>query len=182
MWIKKSVSNTNWRTYISCLKSWHQTVWNSRPLLEIQPWLQMDRNKILVHELNTTTRKTKDTIHSIKTENCINGISYKLPDIRLPAINVKHDGNTQTKNNPPKFIKQIPLRSAIIKPGINFLMVRIGPNSPHLYDFIRQTICPKWEKFLSKRRQFKEHDSRQDKLLFWEHSTHWIDKSHTEYF
>ena len=35
-------------------------------------------NKILGHELNTTTRRIKETIHSIKTENCINGISYKL--------------------------------------------------------------------------------------------------------
>ena len=57
-------------------------------------------NKILGHELNTTTRKIKETIHSIKTENCINGISYKLPDIWLPAIKVKHDGKTQTENNP----------------------------------------------------------------------------------
>ena len=56
-------------------------------------------NKILGHELNTTTRKIKETIHSIKTENCINRISYKLPDIWLPAIKVKHDGNTQTENN-----------------------------------------------------------------------------------
>ena len=56
-------------------------------------------NKILGHELNTTTRKIKDTIHSIKTENCILVISYKLPDIWLPAIKVKHDGKTQTENN-----------------------------------------------------------------------------------
>ena len=56
-------------------------------------------NKILGHELNTTTRKIKETIHSIQTETCINGISYKLPDIWLPAINVKHDGNIQTENN-----------------------------------------------------------------------------------
>ena len=43
-------------------------------------------NKILGHDLNTTARKIEETIHSIKTENCINGISYKLPDIWLPAI------------------------------------------------------------------------------------------------
>ena len=54
---------------------------------------------ILGHELNTTTRKIKETIHSIKTENCVSGISYKLPDFWLPAIKVKHDGNTQTQNN-----------------------------------------------------------------------------------
>ena len=29
--------------YISSPKSWHQLVWNSRSLLEIQPWLQLDR-------------------------------------------------------------------------------------------------------------------------------------------
>ena len=34
-------------------------------------------NMTLGYELNTTTRKIKETIHSIKTENCINGISYK---------------------------------------------------------------------------------------------------------
>ena len=53
-------------------------------------------NKILGHELNTTTRKIKETIHSIKT---VNGISYKFPDIWLPAIKVKHDGKIQTENN-----------------------------------------------------------------------------------
>ena len=56
-------------------------------------------NKILGHKLNTTTRKVKETIHSIKTENCINGIFYKLPDIWLPAIKVKHDGKSQTEDN-----------------------------------------------------------------------------------
>ena len=56
-------------------------------------------NKILGHELNTTTRQIKETINSIITENCINGISCKLPDIWLPAIKVKHDGKTQTENN-----------------------------------------------------------------------------------
>ena len=51
------------------------------------------------------------------------------------------------------------------------LCVRIGPNSTH-------TILPakpftrRREKFLSKRLQFKEHDSRQDKLFFLEHSIH----------
>ena len=56
-------------------------------------------NKILGHELNTTTRKIKETIHSIKRESCINGISYNLPDFWLPAIKVKRDRNTQTENN-----------------------------------------------------------------------------------
>ena len=43
-----------------------------------------------------------------------------------------------------------------------------------------KTFARRWEKFLSKRRQFKEYDSRQGKLFFWEHSAHWIDKP--EYF
>ena len=64
------------------------------------------------------------------------------------------------------------------------------PKLPYVSAYVRiqhtYTISPakpfarRWEKFLSKRRQFKEHDSRQDKLFFWEHSTHWIDKP--EYF
>ena len=56
-------------------------------------------NKMLGHELNTTTTKVKETIHSIETENCVNEISYKLHHIWLPAIKVKHDGNTQTESN-----------------------------------------------------------------------------------
>ena len=42
-WMKTSISNKNWRTYISSPKDWHQMAWNSRPLLEIQQWLQVDR-------------------------------------------------------------------------------------------------------------------------------------------
>ena len=86
-------------------------------------------NKILGHELNTTTRKIKETIHSIKTENYINGISYKLPDIWLPAIKVKHDGKTQNRKQPPKFTKQRPLGSAIPKARQKL------PYGPHRSEF-----------------------------------------------
>ena len=85
-------------------------------------------NKILGHELNTTTRKIKETIHSIRTENCINGISYKLPDIWLPAIKVKHDEKTNRKQ-PPKFTKQSPLGSAIPKARQKL------PYGPHRSEF-----------------------------------------------
>ena len=85
-------------------------------------------NKILGHELNTTTRKIKETIHSIKTENCINGISYKLPDIWLPAVKVKHDEKLKQKTT-AKFTKESPLGSAIPKARQNFLMC------PHRSEF-----------------------------------------------
>ena len=86
-------------------------------------------NKILGHELNTTTRKIKETIHSIKTENCINGISYKLPDIWLPAIKVKHDGKNSNRKHSPKFTKQSPLGSAIPKARQKL------PYGPHRSEF-----------------------------------------------
>ena len=72
-------------------------------------------NKILGHELNTTTRKIKETIHSIKTENCINGISYKLPDIWLPSNKGQTWWINSIRKQPPKFTKQSPLGSAIPK-------------------------------------------------------------------
>ena len=82
------------------------------------------KNKILGHELNTATRKIKETIHSIKAENCINGISYKLPDIWLPAIKVKHDGNTQTENNCQTSPNRVHWGPQFQKPAKNFLMCR----------------------------------------------------------
>ena len=78
-------ADTKWyETVDHCLKFNHDFKWTE--------------NKILGHKLNTR-RKVKETIQSIKTENCISGISYNLPDIWLPAIKVKHDRKTQTENN-----------------------------------------------------------------------------------
>ena len=101
------------------------------------------KNKILGNELNTTTRKIKETIHSIKTENCISGISYKLPDIWLPALKVKHDGKTQTENNRQNSPNIVHLGPQFQKPAETSLCVRIGPNSTHIYDFTLQNMCPK---------------------------------------
>ena len=84
------------------------------------------KNKVLGHELNTTSRKIKETIHSIKIQNCINGISYKLPDILVPAIKVKHDGNTQTENNRQNSPNRVHWGPQFQKPAKNFLMC---PNS-----------------------------------------------------
>ena len=81
---------------------------------------------------NTTRRRIKETIHFIKTENYINGISYKLPDIWLPAIKVKHDGNTQTENNRQNSPNRVHWGPQFQKPAKNLLMVRIGPNSTHI--------------------------------------------------
>ena len=63
---------------------------------------------------------------------------------------------TTTKIHQTEFIR---VRNSKSPPKTS-LCVRIGPNSTHIY-----TISPakpfarRWEKFLSKRRQFKEHDS-----------------------
>ena len=101
------------------------------------------KNNILGHELNTTRRKIKETIHSIKTEICINGISYKLLDIWLPAIKVKHDAKTQTENNCQIHqTESIRVRNSKSPPKTS-LYIRIGPNSTHIYDFTRQNSCPK---------------------------------------
>ena len=90
--------------------------------------------KNLGHELNTTTRKLKETIHSIKTENCINGISYKLPDIWLQAIKVKHDGKTQTENNRQNSPNRVHQGPQFQKPAKNFLMC---PHRSNFNTYIR---------------------------------------------
>ena len=45
--------------------------------------------KIMDYETNTTTRKIKETIHSLSNNNHINGISYRLPHIWFPAMKLK---------------------------------------------------------------------------------------------
>ena len=96
----KRAYQTRIREHISAVRKadtkWYETADHCWKFNHDFNWTE---DKTLGQELNTTTRKIKETIHSIKTENCINGISYKLPDIWLPSIKVKHDGNIQTENN-----------------------------------------------------------------------------------
>ena len=40
-----------------------------------------ENKKIMDYEANTTTRKIKETIHSLSNNSHINGISYRLPHI-----------------------------------------------------------------------------------------------------
>ena len=46
-----------------------------------------DNKSVIDRESNMTTRKIKETIHSISDPNHINSISYELADIWLPALN-----------------------------------------------------------------------------------------------
>ena len=87
-------------------------------------------NKVLGHELNTTIRKIKETIHSIKTKNCINGISCTW----LPETKVKHDENTQTENNHQNSPDRVHQGPQFQKPAKNFLMC------PHRSEFNTHTI------------------------------------------
>ena len=48
-----------------------------------------ENKKIMDYETNTTTRKIKETIHSLSNNNHINGISYRLPHIWFPALKLK---------------------------------------------------------------------------------------------
>ena len=41
------------------------------------------------YETNTSTRKIKETIHSLSNNDHINGISYRLPHIWFPALKLK---------------------------------------------------------------------------------------------
>ena len=48
-----------------------------------------ENKKIMDYEANTTTRKIKETIHSLSNNNHINGISYRLPHIWFLALKLK---------------------------------------------------------------------------------------------
>ena len=50
-----------------------------------------ENKKIMDYETNTTTRKIKETIHSLSNNSHINGISYRLPHIWFPALKLKED-------------------------------------------------------------------------------------------
>ena len=55
-----------------------------------------ENKKIMDYEANTTTRKIKETIHSLSDNNHINGISYRLPHIWFPAL--KLSGGSEVSN------------------------------------------------------------------------------------
>ena len=59
-----------------------------------------ERKAIIDRELNSVSRKIKETIHSISDTNHINSISYGLPDIWLPALNRKSYGSHRPKLAP----------------------------------------------------------------------------------
>ena len=56
-----------------CWKNDHRFNWENKAIID--------------RELNSVSRKIKETIHSIADKNSINSISYGLPDIWLPALN-----------------------------------------------------------------------------------------------
>ena len=58
-----------------------------------------ENKKIMDYDTNTTTRKIKETIHSFSNDNHINGISYKLPHIWLPALKLKGGSEVNTSSN-----------------------------------------------------------------------------------
>ena len=58
-----------------------------------------ENKKIMDYEANTTTRKIKETIHSLSNNNHINGISYRLPHIWLPALKLKEGSEVNTSSN-----------------------------------------------------------------------------------
>ena len=45
-----------------------------------------ENKKIMDYEADTATRKIKKTIHSLSNNNHINGISYRLPHIRVSGF------------------------------------------------------------------------------------------------
>lgn len=53
-----------------------------------------EKKTIIDREQNMVSRKIKETIHSINDRNHINSISYSLPDIWIPALTKRKNGNT----------------------------------------------------------------------------------------
>ena len=58
-----------------------------------------ENKKIMDYEANTTTRKIKETIHSLRNNNHISGISYRLPHIWFPALKLKGGSEVNTSSN-----------------------------------------------------------------------------------
>ena len=61
--------------------------------------LDWENKKIMDYEANTTTRKIKETIHSLSNNNHINGISDRLPHIRFLALKLKGGSEVNTSSN-----------------------------------------------------------------------------------
>ena len=57
-----------------------------------------ENKKIMDYETNTT-RKIKETIHSLSNNNHINGISYRLPHIWFPALKLKGGSEVNSSSN-----------------------------------------------------------------------------------
>ena len=58
-----------------------------------------ENKKIMDYEANTTTRKIKETIHSLNINIHINGMSYRLPHIWFPALKLKGGSEVNTSSN-----------------------------------------------------------------------------------
>ena len=58
-----------------------------------------ENKKVMDYEANTTTRKIRETIHSLSNNNHINGISYRLPRIWFPALKLKEGSEVNTSSN-----------------------------------------------------------------------------------
>ena len=57
-----------------CWKNDHEMNWEERKVIDAEPYIY--------------ARKIKETIHSIKDKNHINSISYNLPEIWIPNLNL----------------------------------------------------------------------------------------------
>ena len=58
----------------NCWKNDHEINWEERKVIDAEPYIY--------------ARKIKETIHSIKDKNHINNISYNLPEIWIPNLNL----------------------------------------------------------------------------------------------
>ena len=57
-----------------CWKNDHEMNWEGWKVIDAEPYIY--------------ARKIKETIHSIKDKNHINSISYNLPEIWIPNLNL----------------------------------------------------------------------------------------------
>ena len=55
-----------------------------------------ENKKIMDYEADTTTRKIKETVHSLSNNNHINEIPYRLPHIWFPALKLKGGSEVNT--------------------------------------------------------------------------------------
>ena len=81
----RAADTRRYETADHCLKYNHDFDWKNK--------------KIMHYEANTTSRKIKETIHSLSNNNHINGISYRLPHIWFPALKLKGGLEVNTSSN-----------------------------------------------------------------------------------